>query len=302
MTSFDQLYRQLDDALARLARAEQQSPDLFPAVVDSVQQDGSLNLLIHDGIVTSIPSSKDYLAQPGDVAQVLYVRGQYFVLGRAGKAEKPAADPHPVSAVTVSGSAPSGGGWTLYSDVYARQNQDGITELWLVRDTGEPAPAPPSSGTVSATSNAAWQWRPGTGWTFEHPHQGCFNCSWGLYRGLWMFPDGAWNALAGKQITGVRVSIGRIARGHGYTYGGVPVTLWTHPHANKPNGAPQRNAGPFFPGQLSLGERQTFELHPSFGESLRDISGTAGVMAFTQHEREYIIFRDDLTVHVDWSD
>ena len=287
--------------------------DLFVAVVDSVQEDGTLNLLYGEdeggdpGFLDAVPYGGWDVAA-GDKVVVGNLGGAYQALAKCG-APKPVAPapeptPPPVSKVTRSTSAPPGSAGWFESTVFTRPDGQGGVEVWFrkISTDPDPPPAAPTKGTVKKSAIQTARWR-SVGWEKgSNPVQGRWPTSgFGPSTGLWFFGSNAWSGLAGKTITGVTASIGRVSRYHGVPRG-VPMHLYTHSYANydaTPDGGPILRVGPYDAGSLSLGQRKTVSLPKTFGEWLRD-HPDAGIAC--KWDTDYLIYAPSLTVSVDWSD
>lgn len=290
------------------------SVEEFIAVVDSVREDGTVNLLAgadldtgDPGFLDGVPVAGGVVVESGASVAVRSLNGQMYVAARLGP-PLPTVEPEPpaVTEVTQSNSGPpSGAGWTE-TTVYAKA---GGSELWFRNVIAEPDPEPATTGTVTLTTKNTANYRPDAGWEPSGPAtQGRYSgSSFGNHTGLWFFGAGAWDALLGKQIDRgtkhplgpVRASLGRVGYRHG-TYSGVPVHLWAHGHPGKPAGAPNLAVGPSNPGRLALGVRDTFGLRVDFGEFLRD-HPDGGIACYGAAD-DYLIYADSLTVEIDWKD
>ena len=285
-----------DGLAAELARQmSARGPVDVTATVSSVNPDGTVNITLRGATVPSLPAMTGYTNRAIGDRVLVRVRGaQMVVLGKTG-AGLELADP---ADITVSDSAaPGGAGWQEIQKVWGiPATNTAPAQLWLQRTTPyvPPPPTAPNPATLTVTAVDVDTYRGGSRINQGKGEQGDYTGR-GLCTGVWVFGS-VWGPLAGKTITGCRVTMQRSGSG-GFTWGPVPVDIWTHAAASLPASTPALGLEAR-PGSLQTNQQDTFDLGAGFGQWLRDNGG--GLAIFTGNARENLETQGAFTVAVDY--
>lgn len=208
--SADEL-RALDVLVDRRVRAALAGVDTALSVA-AVNADGSVNLLVGDSVIPSVPAMRSYSPRAaGDVVLTRVRDGEHIVIGRTG----PAA-PAGTSLEISNAAPPSGQGWAeiVTGQLWARPGA-----LWCKRVTADPGPG---GGSLSRTGSLV-TYRGGSVSQLGVAEQGDWG-GYGLQVGLAHF-GGSWvSALSGKTITGGTIALHR--QDAGGIYGPVPISIY----------------------------------------------------------------------------
>jgi hypothetical protein len=267
------------------------------ATVSAVNPDNTVNINLRGAIVPALPAFRSYSHRAiGDRVLVRVMGSQMIVLGAVGAPADTELPPQ--IAVTVSDAAPVGGDWQAISATWMiPATATAPPQIWGQRTAPyvPPAPTAPNPATLTVSATAIDTFRAGGRLNKGNAEQGDYTGR-GLCTGVFIF-GAVWGALSGKTITNTRITMRRANTG-GFTYGGVPVTIWTHNQTTMPSSTPTLGIWAQ-PGALQINAEVTFTLGPGFGQMLRD--GTAaGFAIFTNDARQNLETQGGCTVAVDY--
>ena len=246
--------------------------------VNSVREDGTVNLTSGDGVLLGVHCWEAYTDRtPGDKVIVARWRGGMAVLGRMGgdPADTPA---DPGLALSWGTASPPGSGWVT-GTLYVR---DG--ELYVQTASGASTPPPAS---IDPSGQGAW--RDGSRDTGQDPTQGAWPTYPHPWTGAWFYGSQITTAAAAGTISALKLTLARSASSHGSYSAVTPILYLTA--ASSPSSTPPSVLGDPWTGfpALGLGSRRTATLPSSWRDALRD--GTAkGVVAKAGTGSSYLIF------------
>lgn len=211
------------------------------AVVDNINNDGTVDLFYMGGQVYNVPVLSTYQPVSGDVVQIMRRGNSLIILG----------------VLRATNNLASSTVQTDFSIVY---NVAGTTTT----QAG-------SSGTFTFSATSSGSYRTADRWGDRNElRQGAYFSStrFGYYQGEWWY--GSFADLRGRDITRVRITMRR--RSGSGVFSAEPISLWTTKNATKPSGAPYyvKKIGTY---KLAVGDTGTFDLPTWVGEHLR--SGAA---------------------------
>lgn len=265
------------------------------ATVSSVNPDGTVNVNLRGTTVPSLSAFTSYANRAiGDRVLVRVRPAEMVVTGTTGDGLViPATAP-----VTVSDSAAPSSDWQAISGIWGiPATASAPAQLWLQRTAPyvPPPPSAPNPATLTVSAIDVDTYRQGGRLNVGKGEQGDYTGR-GLQTGVWVFGGGAFSTLAGKTITGCRVTMQRAGSG-GFTWGPVPVLLWTHANASLPGTTPTL-ALSTGPGSLQTNQQATFDVGVPFGEYLRDNGG--GLAIYTSNAQDNLETQGAFTVAVDY--
>lgn len=236
---------------------------MFQAVIDSVQEDGTVNLLYMGAILDGVPCSPDANVAAGDVVVVATMSGGVnAVLARFAR---PAPPPPPDPNIPL------------------------------------PPPDPPATGSIDPMGPSdTGSWRNVNGsmrYEDDKPRQARYASSFGPYTGCWTFP-GLGAACAGKTVSKITLSLARSAAANGIG-GSATVRLYLT-KASKVGNDPPSKYNLWTPGKLGRGVRDTWRVPTDWKTDLA--SGVAhGIVCYSDVENESIIFSKDARIAATFS-
>lgn len=262
--------------LARLAPSGQQL-EFAMMTVDSVRDDGTVNLAQGGTIHEAVPCQNSYLGrQAGDVVVVARWRAGWQVIGKAGAEYTPPA-PAPGVKVSWGASAPAGAGWVTGTP-WVRAG-----ELYIQTAAGGGTSAP---GPVTLAPSSQGAWRDGGLDSGQPPTQGAWPTYPHPYTGAW-FWSGAAAACAGNTVQSMTLRIARTASRHG-SYGSVRPQLYLLAASSAGGSTPTLGDGPVPGPSLGLGASGTFAV-PSSWQSAIATGAAGGIGMFAPTGSQYLI-------------
>lgn len=293
---------------------DRQPPQMFVASVDSVQADGSLNLVYRGAVIDGVNASQDCDAQAGDAVIVATIAKDMFVMCRAGgqrpepfpdltpyalKSDIPTVPPRAV--VTWSTGAPSGAGWVQAENVYLRKRAGQAPEVHgrLASSQPEPEPDPdpdpPRPSPVTTTPTATGAWRDGKRDHGEPPRQSKYSSSFGPYTGAWFF-DNLRGHTSGKSVSTMTITLTRSKTSNGIS-GGARVRLYLTSASSPKSSPPSRYSSVWSPGTLARGQRKTFTVPAVWAQHLA--AGQArGIVCYSSTRSESIVFTESAPIRI----
>jgi len=271
-------------ALARLTSTPGQPVSFALMVVDSVRDDGTVNLVQGGTIYEAVPCLNAYLARAaGDTVMVARWGAGWQVLGKAGPEWAPAAaSSTAVPRISWGESAPSGSGWVTGTP-WVRAG-----ELYVQTAAGggsSPATTP-DPVTLSPTSQGAW--RDGSRDTSQAPTQGAWPAYPHPYTGAWFYGTTVADACAGKTVASMSLRLARTTASHG-SYGAVRPQLYLLAASTAAGSPPTLGDGPLPGPALGLGSSGKFAVPAAWRAALA--SGAAGgIGVFAPTGSQYLIF------------
>jgi hypothetical protein len=276
----------VSDAAQKLAQLAQPGQQLEFAIytVDSVRDDGTVNLAEGETIHEAVPCQNSYLdRQAGDTVIVARWRAGWQVIGKAGSEWSPPRTLLPtVPRISWGESAPTGTGWVTGTP-WVRAN-----ELYIQTAAGggsSPA-ATPDDVTLAPTSQGAW--RDGARDSGQAPTQGAWSYYPHPYTGAWFYGSSISAACAGKSVASMKLRLARTSTRHG-SYSAVRPQLYLLSASSAGGSPPSLGDGPLPGPALGLGSSGTFTVPASWRSALA--SGSAGgIGVFAGVGSQYLIF------------
>jgi hypothetical protein len=118
-------------------------------------------------------------------------------------------------------------------------------------------------------AGASGSWRSADGWAWLSDGtvaQGANSTAYGYYRGCWFYGDAAFDALAGRTVTRIALTVAR--KSAGGVAGAQLHTVALHAHGTRPGGEPTFVTGGFDTAPLAWGASGEFDLPVDRGQSL----------------------------------
>jgi len=117
---------------------------------------------------------------------------------------------------------------------------------------------------------ASGSWRSADGWAYlgGTVAQGAYSTAYGYYKGCWFYGDGAFDALAGRTVTRVALTVERESAGG--VAGAQMHTAALHAHGTQPGGEPTFVSEGRDIGSLAWGAAAEFDLATVWGQALVD--------------------------------
>jgi len=117
---------------------------------------------------------------------------------------------------------------------------------------------------------ASGSWRSADGWAFlgGTVAQGAYSTAYGYYKGLWFYGDSAFDALAGRTVDRIAVTVARESAGG--VSGAQLHTVALHAHGTRPGGEPTFVTGGLDTAPLAWGAAGEFDMFADWGQSLVD--------------------------------
>lgn len=264
------------------------------AVVDSVRDDGTLNLQWGDGILEAIPALDSYSPRAaGDVVQVdQFGGGLMQVVGHPGPGSSDGSSGG--TTVTRGTGAPPGSGWTQAQSVWVRPG--GVyAQLSAPPSQAEDAalsvPVAPADEGVYQSGHRTWAVNTG------HATQGSA-AGYPQNTGVVVYGNGITTACAGRTPTAMRLGLSRQDYRHG-SWSAVRVQVYLIAASSLPASTPAFLDGPRLGPKLGLNSSGTYSVDADWQAQLA--SGAAGGFAFTADPGNggYIQFKPssgDLTI------
>lgn len=276
------------NALAAL-KPKGQSAGYAMYQVDSVQDDGTVNLVIGDTVEAGVPCMVGYTQRKaGDVVLVAQFPFGWAVLGKTGS-EPSTAVPDTVD-ISWGQGVPPGGSWKKADQVWVRGNA-----IYAQLATSDPTPPQkPKTDPVTVTNGgSAGYWKGSR--RGSTPAQGMWGSTSGTWSGAWYFGDRIVNACAGQDVASMTVSVARTSKYHGSPRG-VQSFLYLVPRGTTAGPPPDMYAK-FNGPKLSLGERDTAKLPQNWVNDLA--SGAAqGIGCDAGHGSNYLIYTKTANVTI----
>lgn len=231
--------------------------------VDSVREDGTVNLLDGTILHPGIPCHTGYLNRAaGDKVVVMRWQAGWFVLGKAG----PASATTKALSLSWGQGAPAGSGW-LTGTLWVR---DG--ELYV--ETAAPPPLSAKPVTLQPTTQGAW--RSGSRDNDQAPSQGAWSSYPHPYTGAWFYGSQI-TALSGTP-TSMSIRVARTSATHG-VFGGVKPRFYLLAASAAGSATPALGDGPKYGPALGLGASASWTLPGSWRDALA--SGAAHGIGIT---------------------
>lgn len=244
------------EALKRLMSSDGDQVTAQLMMVDSAQDDGTVNVRMGETVFPGIACDSSYAnRRPGDVVLVLKHAAGWRVLPPAGPA--PAVANIDTTVTRWGQDPPSGSGWQQATQVWVR---DGEVYAQLASAPSAPPSAPTNSPkeTVGTTDAAMYSGGHRAKWVNSgNPVQGGYG-GYANNTGAWFYGTRVTDACAGKTATGMRLRL--VRRTSGGRSGGASPRLWLHNYATAPYGTPALTDywGP--DKTLGWGEGYTYDL------------------------------------------
>lgn len=143
----------------------------------------------------------------------------------------------------------------------------GFTRSWAFPYNVTPA-NPSVADPFVVNANAVRSWRVTDPWTKNEAYQGAYTTTWGYYRGLYFYGNGAFSPIAGATCTGITIRLHRT--GSGGNGGAEPCWIAPHVHESVPTGSPYFAESAVNVGSLAWNGVGTFALPTSWGQGLID--------------------------------
>jgi hypothetical protein len=235
-------FNQLADLLAGVA-----NPGQLPtsAVVNSLNADGTVNLVYLGGLANNISVVSSYTPSSGDIVRVMRTGpATLLVLGTVRTAN--------VTAGTVA------------SDLVINYNVAPVPTT-----TGGGGTVTGQSGTTTVRPTVTGSYRKGDGWgSRDFLGQGYYpSSSWlGSYRGAAFYGTNAFTFLKGRTVTRIRIYLKR-ETGAG-VFAGQRSYIYKHKNATRPSAAPYFLGTAIAKPSLAVGDSGVFDLPVSVGAEL----------------------------------
>lgn len=252
--------------------------ELAKMTVDSLRDDGTVNLSQGGAVYENVPCLNSYLDRAaGDVVTVVRWSAGWCVLGKVGAefdAPAPAA-----TKITWGSAAPSGSGWVTGTP-WVRSG-----ELYIQTAAGGGTSAP-DAVTISPSSQGAW--RDGGLDSGQTPTQGAWSSYPHPYTGAWFYGSTISAACTGLTVASMKVKLTRTSSSHG-SYGAVRPLLYLLAASSAGSSTPTLGSGPELGPALGLGSSGTFTLPGSWATALA--AGTAGgIGVYADVGNSYLVF------------
>lgn len=276
--------------LANLAR--EKDSDFRIMVVDSVQEDGSVNLEYQGSIFNDISANASYMPrEEGDVVLVLNSGRSWRVIDKVGSGEEePEEDPGVPVTMTFGPSSP-GSGWAQASTIYVKDN-----EIYIQTGSG-PDPDPGGGSPPVASKPKPVKLKPSSQALYQSGKKrslkvGIAQGAWPTYphpyTGIWLYgKDKIKNACAGKTVDKIQVRVARTKKYHGAS-GKVKPSIGTHNENSAPSGTPSLSRK-FDGAGLGMGSAKWYTLPSSAAKALANGSAQGLGIGYGSGKSRYMI-------------
>ncbi|MGH3500929.1 MAG: hypothetical protein ACRDQA_08550 [Nocardioidaceae bacterium] len=296
----------MSDPIPRLADLLSASPDPrapveIVASVQTVREDGTVNLKVLGSVILGIACDASYTPRKAGDTVVVSVRGrQWRVAGRTGPEARPSLSLPKTTKVGWGGNAPAGAGWHTGEKTWVRET-GGAYEVY-VQNTSDPSPPEgggsdpnPDPQTVHVSHGSTYVHNRDDSY-HQTPTQGDWAGS-GDRTGCWFYGNDLHQAVNAHPVDHAVVHLSRVSKPHG-EYSPVRMTLHLHDETSATRGTPTLHNAVGGPN-LDIGEGAHWELP---GPWVASLQGSARGIAITGHGRsEYLIASDSATVTVYYS-
>lgn len=279
----------LEDDLARFVRREiaAQTDPFQLLVVDSVQANGTVNLLWGTDVLTGIPCNQSYVSRKGgDVVLVIRHSGGWRVIDKIGDEHR--IEYPPIPSLAFGAAQPSGSGWVKGEAIWV---QDGAIYIQTGVGPGLPGDPIPSQSasipipvTVSPTTTAGYVTGMRNGTEAKQGAWGDFTEPW---TGAWFYGAQIAAACAGRTIAAMKIQLTRSSKPHGMLSKATP-RLHGHSHTTQPNTTPQLT-NEWAGNGLGIGAAEWSPIPDEIAQALA-VGDLAGIAAATTTSLDYIIY------------